>query len=308
MTAHHPEPMQVGLFLSADTVARDPIALRDIVQAAEALGCARFAAPDHVLGAHPERPGGWTSPYTHENAWHEPLVLFGYLAALTQRIQFMTGVLIMPQRATALVAKQAVEIDVLSGGRFVLGIGSGWNTVEYESLGRDFHNRGRRMEEQIALLRALWREPVVTFEGKYERVFKAGLNPLPSGDIPIWLGGSSDAALDRIGRVGDGWYVLSADVAVVKAGMQRIHHAAGAAGRDADHIGLQTSVMLQGDLGAQAAQAEAWRAAGATHVMAREVPGMASPGALIEALRAFVAAVGAEGGSSARAAHGAHGA
>ena len=296
-TAHATPPMRpplkLGLFLSVDTVARDPVAIRDIAQAAEALGCDRFVVPEHVLGAHPERPGGWSSPYTHENLWHEPLVLFGYLAALTQRIQFMTGVLILPQRATALVAKQAAEIDVLSGGRFILGIGSGWNTVEYESLGRDFHNRGRRMEEQVALLRALWREPVLTFEGKYERVFKAGINPLPSGDIPIWMGGSNDAALDRIGRVGDGWYALSADVEAVKAGMRRIHHAAEAAGRDAHHLGLQTSVKLQGTLGEQVAQAEAWRAAGATHVVAWEVPGMGSPGALIDALRAFVTAVGA---------------
>ncbi len=288
--SHGSHEMKLGVFLSVDTVAGEPTALRDVVQAAEELGYGRFGAPDHVLGADPDRPGGWASPYTHENAWHEPLVMFGYLAALTKRIEFMTGVLILPQRATALVAKQAAEIDVLSGGRFVLGVGSGWNTVEYESLERDFHNRGRRMEEQIAYLRALWRDPVVTFEGRYEHVFKAGINPLPSGDIPIWLGGMSDAALDRIGRVGDGWYQLASDVEVVKAGMSRIRHAAEEAGRDPHHIGMQASVMLQGSVHEQAAQAAMWRHAGATHCLAREIPGMGSPGALIDALRAFATA------------------
>jgi len=293
VTQHHGGArMKLGVFLSVDSVASDPSSLRDVDQAAEELGYERLGAPDHVLGADPDRPGGWTAPYTHENFWHEPLVMFGYLAAITRHIELMTGVLILPQRATALVAKQAAEIDVLSGGRFVLGIGAGWNAVEYESLNRDFHNRGRRMEEQVALLRALWRQPVVTFEGRYERVFKAGINPLPSGDIPIWMGGSSDAALDRIGRIGDGWYQLASDVEVVKAGMARIHHAAGVAGRDPHHIGMQASVMLQGDLGDQVAQAEAWRHAGATHCLAREVPGMGSPAALIAALRAFAAAAG----------------
>ena len=209
--------MELGVVFPTNEIGNDRIAIRDFAQAAEDLGYTRLVAYDHVLGAHPERPEGvWlgpygnrvTPPYTHESAFHEPFVLFGYLAGLTDHLEFMTGVLVLPQRQTALVAKQCAEIDILAGGgRLILGVGVGWNSVEFEALGEDYRTRGRRMEEQIGLLRRLWTEPLVTFEGRFDRVTKAGLKPLPERPIPIWVGAMADLAVDRAGRLADGWHV-----------------------------------------------------------------------------------------------------
>src|SRR5205085_5010163 len=162
---------------------------------------------DHVLGADTANRPNWSGAYSSKDQFHEPLVLFGYFAALTQRVELVTDVLILPQRQTALVAKQAAEVDVLSGGRLRLGVGIGWNPVEYEALGQDFHNRGQRIEEQVALLRRLFHDPVVTFAGRWHQVQAAGINPLPvRRSIPIWIGGSADAVLQRVARIGDGWF------------------------------------------------------------------------------------------------------
>lgn len=282
---------KVGLSLGANTVAADALAVRDISVAAEELGFTRLVAADHVLGADPDRPGGWTGPYTHEDRWHEPLVLLSYVAAVTRDIELMTGVIILPQRATALVAKQAAELDVLSQGRFILGIGNGWNAVEYEALNRDFGNRGRRIEEQVRLLRALWAEPVVTFEGRYERVTRAGINPLPKHSIAIWMGGHSDVVLDRIGRMADGWYPLFDDPALLTSGLDRIRAAAERAGRDPAEIGVQARVVMSGTAAEQAARARAWIEAGATHLVAGTNPAIDSPGEQIAAMREFMAAM-----------------
>lgn len=225
--------------------------VRDFAQAADELGFDYLVVYDHVLGADPAKHqlAGATStmvPYSHESLFHEVFVLLGYLAGTTERIQLMPGVLILPQRQTALAAKQAVEVDILSGGRLMLGVGTGWNHVEYESLGEDFRTRGRRLEEQVGLLRRLWSERLVDFEGEFDRVEHAGLYPLPGRSIPIWMGGWADVVLDRIGRIGDGWLSGAGSREVIVASMQKIHAAARGAGRDPSEIAIGAGVRATG--------------------------------------------------------------
>jgi probable F420-dependent oxidoreductase len=254
-------------FYANNSLGSDPTALRDYAQAVEGAGYARMAMGEHVLGADPNRPGGWAGPYTHENEWQEPFPTFGYLAAVTERIELMTGILILPQRQTVLVAKQAAQVDVLLGGRLVLGVGTGWNPVEYHALGQDFHTRGRRMEEQIGLLRQLWRDPVVTFEGRWDQVDLAGINPLPPRrDIPIWMGGGNPRAVARAGRLGDGWFPLGMPREAIEAGLHTMRTAAEAAGRDPSTLGLQCSVMATGDVARDADIARGFQELGATHL------------------------------------------
>src|SRR3989475_1201724 len=188
-------------------IGTDPDVIAKYAQTVEKLGYDRLVVFDHVLGADPNRPGGWTGTYDHRSMFHEPLVLFGYLAPITSRLQLATAILVLPQRQTALVAKQAAEVDVLTGGRLRLGVGIGWNQVEYEALGTNFHDRGRRSEEQIAVMRALWTQEVVNFKGRWHQITDAGLNPLPvQRPIPIWLGGRAEAVVKRVGRLADGWF------------------------------------------------------------------------------------------------------
>ena len=301
--------MELGVVFPTHEIGNDPIAIRDFAQAAEGAGYTRIVAYDHVLGAHPDRPrseGAWTGPYggaaappyTHATAFHEPFVLFGYLAGLTGRIGFMTGVLVLPQRQTALVAKQCAEIDILSGGRLVLGAGVGWNAVEFEALGEEFRTRGRRMEEQIGLLRRLWTEPVLTFGGRFHRVAKAGLNPLPERPIPIWIGARAAAAVERAGRLADGWHVPRAYRSRperIGAEIERFREAARAAGRDPAALGLSSNLHAAG-LGPdeQLDLAERSRAAGFTHLHYNTLEaGCASPADHIRAIRDFAEQYGA---------------
>ncbi|MEE8421763.1 MAG: LLM class F420-dependent oxidoreductase [Dehalococcoidia bacterium] len=281
--------MKLTAFYPSSDLGSDPVVLRDYAQTAEAAGYDRIAMGEHVLGADPDRPGGWEGPYTHENEWPEPFPTFAYLASVTERVELMTGVVILPQRQTVLVAKQAAALDILSGGRFVLGIGTGWNPVEYEALDEDFHNRGQRMEEQVALLRALWRDPVVSFEGRWHHVTKAGINPRPAaGDIPIWMGGSHERVLDRVGRIGDGWFPLRLEIERVEEGMKRIRAVAAEAGRETDAIGLQGSVTGDADVEGQVAYARRLEALGATHAaLFTSNLGLSSPQQHIDAIRAF---------------------
>ncbi len=198
--------MKIGVVYPQTEYSTDPGAIRDFAQTAEELGFTHILTYDHILGANPDRPGVWRGPYTLEDTFMSPFLLFTYMAAFTSQIEFVTGIIILPQRETALVAKQAAVLDVLSGGRLKLGIGTGWNAVEYTALKQDFHTRGRRVEEQIALLRELWTKPLVNFEGEWHSIPDAGLNPLPvQRPIPIWLGGHADAVLQRVARMGDGW-------------------------------------------------------------------------------------------------------
>ena len=260
--------MKLGVVFPQTEIGADPGAIRDYAQAVEGLGYDYLLAYEHVLGANPERPGGWQGTYTHRDAFHEPFVLFAYLAALTTRLEFTTGVLILPQRQTVLVAKQAAALDVLSGGRLRLGIGIGWNAVEYEALGQDFHSRGRRSEEQVALLRRLWTEPLVTFAGRDHRISDAGLNPLPvQRPIPIWFGGTADPVLKRMARLGDGWISNTRSLEQGREQVAHLREYLRAAGRDPAAFGIDVRINArQTPEAGWAAEIAGWRALGATHV------------------------------------------
>jgi len=289
--------MRVGVVLPQMEIGADPEVIREYATTAEAAGYDHLIAYDHVLGVDPNRPGRRVGAYTNEALFHEPMVLFGFLAGLTSRIELWTGILVLPQRPTALVAKQAAEVAVLSGGRLVLGVGVGWNDVEYEALGQDFGTRGRRMEEQIGLLRELWAKPVVSFEGEFDRVTAAGINPLPAATIPIWMGGQAERVMERIGRVGDGWLVQPAlrdDPGGIAPYVERIHEAAREAGRDPSTIGLESRVSVAGlSIGQQVELAREWEALGCSHVTLNTMgAGLETPAAHLEAVRGFAAALG----------------
>ncbi len=252
----------------------DPAEIRAFAQTAEAVGYDDLMVFDHVLLPHRERPDGRISqaPYDVTIRVHEPLVLFGFLAAATSRITLGTWVMILPQRQTALVAKQVAEADLLSGGRIRLGVGLGWNRLEYEALNEDFTTRGRRLEEQIDLMRALWTEEVVTFEGRWHSVSKSGMNPRPvQQPIPVWMGGMTDAMLQRIARRGDGWLPMWGQgedaVATMQQSIVRLRDYASRAGRDPSEIGIELTIAYgKGDPDTWRGQAERWREIGATHV------------------------------------------
>src|SRR2546425_370445 len=201
--------MRLGVVFPQTEIGSDPSVIRDYAQAAESAGYDHLLVFDHVLGGKLERFDklGRRPPYTDESPFHEVFVLFGYLGACTQRLELVTGIVILPQRQTALVAKQAAAVDVLTGGRLRLGVGIGWNHVEYEALNEDFHTRGRRVSEQIAVMRKLWTEPVVTFKGLYHHLDRAGINPLPvQRPIPVWMGGMAEPVLKRVAQISDGWF------------------------------------------------------------------------------------------------------
>lgn len=272
----------------------DPAAVRDYVQAAEELGYAYVGAYDHVLGANPDRPGGWKGPYDFRSAFLEPLVLFGFMAPITNRLGFVTGVLILPQRQTAVVAKQAATLDVLCGGRLRLGVGLGWNEVEYVSLGQDFHTRGRRIEEQVLLLRRLWTEPLVTFDGRWDRVDDAGLNPLPvQRPIPVWFGGREDRMLRRAARLGDGWIVNFRSVEDARPSLDSLRAHLAQAGRAGGEFGIEARLEYgAGDPEVWGRSAEAWRAAGATHISLNTMRGgLTTAEQHLQAIRRFAETV-----------------
>jgi probable F420-dependent oxidoreductase len=286
--------MQLGVVFPQLEIGRDPAAIRDYAQAAEELGYAHLLAYDHVLGADTQHYPGWNGPYNHKDMFHEPLVLFGYLAALTRRLQFVSGVIILGQRQTALVAKQAAEVDVLSGGRLRLGVGIGWNHVEYEALGENFRNRGRRSEEQIAVLRALWTQEVVNFQGRWHRITYAGLNPLPvQRPIPIWLGGRAEAVIQRVARLADGWFPQFRPDRAGEETIARLHRYARDAGRDPASIGIEGRITIAGRSPEDWAQeAEAWKKLGATHLSVNTMgAGFRSPQEHIDGVRRFKEAV-----------------
>ncbi|MEE8421764.1 MAG: LLM class F420-dependent oxidoreductase [Dehalococcoidia bacterium] len=285
--------MQLGVVFPQTEIGNDPSLIRDYAQAAEGAGYEHLLAFDHVLGAERDRPGGFQGPYDHETSFHEPFTLFGYLAGVTERLELVTGIIILPQRQTALVAKQTAQLHVLSGGRLRLGVGVGWNAVEFEGLGENFHNRGQRIEEQIALLRALWRDPVVSFEGRWHHVTKAGINPRPpGGTIPIWMGGMSDRVIERTGRLADGWFPQVREPADLRTAIERVHAAASAAGRDPSEVGIEARVSLTDPAAAGEAveRARAFEQAGATHVSVNTMGAQLSPRQHIEAIRAFAEA------------------
>jgi probable F420-dependent oxidoreductase len=233
--------MQVGAVFPQLEIGTDPDDIARYAQTVEQLGYDHLVIFDHVLGADANRPGGWTGVYDHRSMFHEPFVLYGYLAAVTTRLRLATAVIVLPQRQTALVAKQAAEVDVLSRGRLTLGVGIGWNTVEYGALGMSFTSRGRRIEEQIAVMRALWTQEVVDFKGRWHHIDRAGLNPLPiQRPIPLWMGGGYQArdrkviepALRRIATLADGWFTHLPPDENGRAGMETFRRFVKEAGRD----------------------------------------------------------------------------
>jgi probable F420-dependent oxidoreductase len=257
--------MQIGVVYPQIELGGDPEAVRRIGRTTEELGFDHLLAYDHVLGAlHQDRDPPLVGPYTERDPFHDPLVMFAHLAAMTERIGFVSGVLILPQRQTALVARQAADVDLLSGGRLRLGVGIGWNYVEYEALGQDFRTRGAREEEQIALLRRLWAEPVVEFTGRFDGVDRASINPKPTRPIPIWLGGYGDAAYQRAARVGDG-FIFGGRTEDVFGAWDRMRDRVGEAGRAVERFGGEYVVMSRKGPEAVAAKVTAWRDAGGTH-------------------------------------------
>ena len=198
--------MKYGVVYPQTEFPSDPGAIKDFAQTAEELGFNHILAYDHILGANPNREGGWSGPYTYRDTFQEPLTLYSYLAGLTQKLEFVTGIIILPQRQTALFAKQAATLDILCEGRLRLGVALGWNEVEYIALNENFHTRGQRFEEQIQVLRLLWTKHLVTFHGKWHTILDAGLNPLPRQQpIPLWFGGHADPVLQRVARYANGW-------------------------------------------------------------------------------------------------------
>jgi probable F420-dependent oxidoreductase len=258
--------MRIGVVFPQTEIGGDVGAVRSYGQRVEELGYRHVLAYDHVVGADPAVHAGWQGPYDVTTTFHEPFVLFGYLAGVTS-LEMVTGIIILPQRQTALVAKQAAEVDLLTSGRFRLGIGLGWNAVEYEALGQDFSTRGRRVEEQADLLRRLWTEPSVTYQGRFDRVTGAGLAPLPvQRPIPVWFGAQSDRAFRRAGRLGDGWFPQVPPGPQLDQARSVVEQAAREAGRDPAAIGMEGRASWRGDPGKLAEQAAAWRDAGATHL------------------------------------------
>lgn len=286
--------MQLGVIFPQTEIGADPVSVRDFVQAAEDLGYEHVIVFDHVLGADVSHYKDWQGPYTSQDMFHEPFVLYGYLAALTQRLELVTAVIILGQRSTALVAKQAAEIDVLSGGRLRLGVGTGWNAVEYEALNENFHNRGKRSEEQIEVMRALWTQEVVNFEGRWHTIRHAGINPLPvQRPIPVWLGGRVEAVVERVGRLADGWFPQFAPDDAGRETLERMRGYARAAGRDPAEIGIEGRISLQGTTPEiRAKEATAWRDLGATHLSVNTMrAGLKTPAEHIAAIEAFKEAV-----------------
>jgi probable F420-dependent oxidoreductase len=258
--------MQIGAVFPQTEIGDDPLVIRDWAQAVEGLGYRHLLAFDHVLGAGTDTRPGWRG-YTSDTAFHEVFVLFGYLAAITSTVELVTGVLVLPQRQTALVAKQAAEVAVLSGGRLRLGVGVGWNAVEYEALGEAFGDRGLRSEEQVAVLRALWAEPTIDYSGRWHHIDHAGIKPRPRHTIPVWFGGNAEAVLRRVGRIGDGWFPQRSPDDEAAGMLDRIRGYARDAGRDANELGFEPRLTLADVPEEDRADfATGWRGLGATHL------------------------------------------
>ena len=262
--------MKLGVALPIVDIGGEPDAIRDFAQAAEGIGYQGIAAPDHVLGVNVASRPEWTQGRARStDLYHDPFVLFGFLAGCTGIADFSTQVLILPQRQTVLVAKQAASLDVLSGGRFRFGIGVGWNPVEFVGLNENFHNRGRRQEEQVRVMKALWAEPHVKLEGQWHTIEDAGINPLPTRrSIPVWFGGHADATLRRIAEMGDGWMMLAhAKGAEAESAFAKLRRYVEERGRDPHAIGLEVWVSTaEGGPEDWRKEFQYWQGVGVTHV------------------------------------------
>lgn len=291
--------MRTGLIYPHFEFGSDPIAIRDYAQAAENIGYAHIGADDHIIGPSPSRPGytGWV---TNQTTIMEPFVLFAFMAAATTRLEFSTCVLLLPQRQTVLVAKQTAALDHLCGGRLRLGIGNGWNEFEYTALGENFHNRGRRIEEQVALLRQLWTQPLVDFQSRYHTIPALGINPRSlQQPIPIWFGGQSDPVIERMARLGDGWMPLFRSPEEARPTIDRLTERLAAAGRSLDNFGMEARIPYSTGPGQSPDPNEwqrllrGWQAAGATHAsLITTNCGLNGPSAHLQAMTHFAQEIG----------------
>jgi probable F420-dependent oxidoreductase len=286
--------MEFGIVLPHNEIGNDPGAMKAFAQGAEALGAAHLLIYDHVMGADPNRPGGWPKErYDKDIAFHEPLTTFAFIAGVTSKLTMMSTVLILPQRQTVLVAKQAAQVALLSNGRLRLGIGTGWNTVEYEALNEDFHTRGQRQAEQVVLLRKLWRDDSLTFQGRWHTVTAASINPRPAATIPIWFGGNAPALLKRCGELGDGWIPLGGPTPGAAEAIATIRRHREAAGLSWNGFGIQAQAQFRGGNPERwQSHAGKWRDAGATHLaIATYNAGLASVDAHLRAAASYLSAV-----------------
>ena len=238
--------MKIGIVLPHHEIGTDPGAIRAFATGAEELGADHMLLYDHVLGADRDRPGGFKGPYDKDVQFHAPLTTFSYIAAITSRIEMVTTILILPQRQTALVAKQSAELAILSNNRFRMGVGTGWNEVEYEALNEEFSSRGRRQAEQVELLRKFWTEDSFSFEGDYHTVTLASINPRPTQPVPVWFGGAAPALLDRCARLGDGWMPLMGPNDAAKAAIETMRAKREAAGLSWKGLGIQAQAQAGG--------------------------------------------------------------
>jgi probable F420-dependent oxidoreductase len=286
--------VKFGLIYPQTEFPPDRAVVDDYIQLAETLGFSHIGAYDHVLGANPDRPGGWKGPYTHQDPFLEPFVLFSYMAARSRTLGFITAILVLPQRQTALAAKQAATLDVLCGGKLRVGIGNGWNEVEFGALGERFHNRGRRIEEQVAVIRRLWTEPLVDVKGRWHSIDDAGINPLPlQRPIPIWFGGHDDRVLQRAARLGDGWLPNFRSPEQAKEKLESLWTYLEQAGRSPKSFGLEARLGYEdGDPERWRHLIDGWREAGATHIALNTMrAGLATPADHMAAIRRFAETV-----------------
>ncbi|MEZ5408555.1 MAG: LLM class F420-dependent oxidoreductase [Acidimicrobiales bacterium] len=257
--------MQIGAVLPHNEIGTDPGAIKAYLQGVEELGMTHLLIYDHVMGV--KRESGFKGPYDSDTAFHEPFAFFGFAAAVTERIELVTTVLILPQRQTVLVAKQAAEIALLSNNRLRLGVGTGWNKVEYTALNENFHNRGKRQAEQVELMRKLWTSDVFDYQGQYHTIENASINPRPTQPVPIWFGGSAPALLERCAKLGDGFMPLGGandKSAAILAEIRRIREGAGLS---MDGFGVQSQAQWAGGNPERwRAHASTWKEIGATHI------------------------------------------
>lgn len=261
--------MKIGAIYPQIELGGDPRAFDAVVRAVEALGYDSFAMFDHVAGAvHESRDPPLWGPYTERDPFHDPLVAFGYAAGVTERIELVTGILVLPQRETLLVARQAADVSLLSGGRLRLGVGVGWNYVEFEGLHQNFRTRGQRMSEQIRLLRRLWTEPVVDFTGDFHRLDRLALNPRPAARIPIYCGGNSEPAYRRAAQLADG-FIFGGDIERVTSAWQTIQRFLKDQGRDVASFGADYQLPDGSDVETQLDLVRRWEDAGGTQCAVR---------------------------------------
>jgi len=259
--------MEISALYPTRDIGTDPARIRDWAQAAEDLGFSHIEVPDHVFGATAR--DGWTPRYNEQDPFHETFVTLGFLAAVTRTIRLTSGVLILPQRQTGVVAKQAAEVDVLCEGRLRLGVGVGWNFVEYQALGTDWKTRGARQAEQIEVLKRLWTDDLVTFKGRFHDLYEVNITPPPvQRPIPIWFGGDSEPVIRRAARYGDGWMPILTPDEQAESKLAMLREQLTTFGRDPEAFGIEGWLrMYEADPDQWAAGVEGWRRLGADIVM-----------------------------------------